>query len=611
MTFRKLYKPNFVIFIMVKIKKAREINFKYNLKVYWSFLKNYKFIFLFIMFTVIVSALTHLIEKLLFKRIVDDGTNFFDGAITKEIFVGILIFVSVVYSIIIAARAVFKWLHLHYINKLDANMVFDLKRRFFNHILILSHGFHTTHKTGSLISRLGRGASAIERINDFALFNTIPLIVNLLIVGISLIYFDIATSIVVFGVAVVFVVFSIYIQTIQKKAGVELNNAEDFEKANISDIFTNIDSIKYFGKELAIKRRYLRLNQTTREKDILYGGYYRWLDTGHTLILGIGTFLLLVFPIIRLLQGDLSIGTIVFIYTVYGNIFGPLFGFVHGVRGFYKSMTDFESLFQYAKIENDIKDKKNAEDLEIKGGAIEFKNIGFDYGERNMFRDFSLKINKNEKVALVGHSGCGKTTLVKLLYRFYDIKSGEILIDGKSIKDFKQESLRSELSIVPQECVLFDDTIYNNVKFSKLSAPDEEVRKAIKFAQLDKFIETLPKKEKTIVGERGVRLSGGEKQRVSIARALLADKKILVLDEATSSLDSKTEHEIQRDLERLMAGRTSIIIAHRLSTIMGADKIIVMDRGKIVQTGKHEELIRKQGIYRELWDLQKGGYIGQ
>jgi len=225
--------------------------------------------------------------------------------------------------------------------------------------------------------------------------------------------------------------------------------------------------------------------------------------------------------------------------------------------------------------------------------------------------NFNLSIKKNEKVALVGHSGCGKTTLVKLLYRLFDVNSGKILIDGKDIRDFKQESLRGELSIVPQEAILFDDTIYNNIRFSNPKASRKDVLRAMKFAQLDRFVQNLPKKENTIVGERGVKLSGGERQRVSIARALLANKKILVLDEATSSLDSMTEHEIQKDLFRLMEGRTSIIIAHRLSTIMQTDKIIVMENGKIVQIGKHKNLIRKRGPYRVLWELQKGGYIGE
>jgi ATP-binding cassette subfamily B protein len=272
-------------------------------------------------------------------------------------------------------------------------------------------------------------------------------------------------------------------------------------------------------------------------------------------------------------------------------------------------MADFESLFQYGKVDREVQDLPHSKKLKVRKGKIEFKNVTFKYHKRRIFRNFNLKIRKNTKIALVGHSGSGKSTLVKILYRLYNLERGQILIDDRDIKDYKQESLRSELSIVPQECVLFDDTIYNNIKFSKPTAKRKEVKKAIKFAQLDKIINTFPEKEKTIVGERGIKLSGGEKQRVSIARALLANKKILVLDEATSSLDSETEHEIQKDLEKLMRGRTSIIIAHRLSTIMNADKIIVLEKGKIVQEGKHNQLIRRKGVYKKLWSLQKGGYL--
>jgi ATP-binding cassette subfamily B protein len=272
-------------------------------------------------------------------------------------------------------------------------------------------------------------------------------------------------------------------------------------------------------------------------------------------------------------------------------------------------MADFQDLFEYGKIEPEIKDKPNAKECKIHEGIINFKKIDFSYGKRKIFDKFSLKINKNEKVALVGHSGSGKSTLVKLLYRLYDVNSGNILIDGKDIREFKHESLRNEMAIVPQECILFDDTVYNNIAFSRPEAKRGEVLKAIKFAQLDKIIKQFPKKENTIVGERGVKLSGGEKQRVSLARAILANKKILALDEATSSLDSQTEHEIQADLKELMKGRTTIVIAHRLSTIMNADKIVVMKHGKIVQIGRHNQLIRQPGEYSHLWNLQKGGYI--
>jgi len=430
-----------------------------------------------------------------------------------------------------------------------------------------------------------------------------------LVVGGSLLFFDKGSAIAVFITAVVFIIYSFIFQIKQQESNLEANLTEDVEKGNVSDIFTNIDSIKHFGKEDAIEKRYRGLSEKTKKAALRHWQYFRWLDSGHGIILGIGTFFLVYFPLIKFLDGELTLGTLAFIYTVFGNLMGPLFGFVHGIRGFYRSMADYEDLFKYGKIENEVKDNVNAKNLVIKEGRIEFKNVDFSYHKRKLFSNFNLVVDKDQKIALVGHSGSGKTTLVKLLYRLFDVDSGEILIDGKNIKDFKQESLRGELSIVPQECVLFDDTIYNNIAFSNPRATRDEVFKAMKFAQLDKVVRSFPKKEKTIVGERGVKLSGGEKQRVSIARAILANKKVLVLDEATSSLDSNTEHEIQKDLENLMKGRTSIIIAHRLSTIMKADAIVVMRQGKIVQMGKHNELLREKGPYKHLWNLQRGGYI--
>jgi ATP-binding cassette subfamily B protein len=419
-----------------------------------------------------------------------------------------------------------------------------------------------------------------------------------------------ASALTIAVVAVSFIIYSYILQNKQHPHRLASNRAEDAEKAMVGDIFTNINSVKYFGKEKLIGKRFDVKTVDTTKKLLKFWSYFRIMMLGQIAIVASGTLALLYFPLMKFLAGDITLGAIVFIYTVYGNLMGPMWGFVHGMQGFYRSMADFQDLFQYGRIEKEIKDKPDSKNIDIKKGEIEFKNINFCYNhKRKVFNKFSLKIPEDKKYALVGHSGCGKSTLVNLLYRFYDVDGGAILIDDEDIKDFKQESLRGEMAIVPQECVLFDDTIWNNVKFSNPLASEKEIRKAIRFAQLDRVIADMPKKEKTIVGERGVKLSGGEKQRVSIARALLANKKILVLDEATSSLDSETEHEIQKDLEKLMRGRTSIIIAHRLSTIMHADKIIVMKKGEIVQTGTHRQLINQQGEYKKLWNLQKGGYI--
>jgi len=492
---------------------------------------------------------------------------------------------------------------------LSGKMTADLKRRFFNHIINLSHSFHTTHKTGSLISRIIRGSGGIDRMNDVIIFNTAPLVFQLILVSGALIYFNLIPALVIFLTTVLFIYYSIYTQNKSKPSGAINHRTEDREKSEIADFLMNIDSIRYFAKEKKVQAKFKKLSENSKKTAIRYENFFSQLTAGQLFILGIGLFFLMYFPIMEFLEGALSIGDVVFIYTIYGNIAGPLWSFVHGTRQYYKAMIDFESLFQYTKIEQEVKDRPEAKKLKIREGEVEFKDLDFNYGKRKIFKKFNLKIPKNKKYALVGHSGCGKSTLVNLLYRLYDVDKGRVLIDNKDIRDFKQESLRNEMSIVPQECMLFDDTIYKNIAFSKPDATKREIIRAIKFAQLDKMIKDFPKKEKTIVGERGVKLSGGEKQRVSIARAILADKKILVLDEATSSLDSQTEHEIQADLAKLLQGRTSIIIAHRLSTIMHADKIVVMKKGKIVQIGNHNELIRQEGEYKKLWNLQKGGYI--
>lgn len=590
-------------------QKKEKINFSYNLKKYFKLLLNYHSIFFWTLAIIIIVEVSRLADKFIFKILIDNGTSFSGGELSTSFFIEILIWIALAYGVLKIIQIISDWFRVGLLIKMDSRMVKDIKQRYFNHIVSLDYDFHTSNKTGSLISRMNRGSGAVENMNDILIFNFIPLFVQLIIVGISFASFSIVPAIIIFLITVVFVSYSLFIQQIQQDSKIKHNRAKDIEKGNISDIFTNIDSIKYFGKENWIKKKFKEITEKTRIAAVKHGSYYKWFDTGQILILGIGTMVLIYFSIFDFLAGAITIGTIVFIYTVYGSVVGSMFGFVYGIRRFYRAMADFQDLFNYGKIRKKIKDSDNSKNIKIQNGKIEFRDVNFKYGQRQLFENFNLIIQKNKKVAFVGHSGSGKTSLIKLLYRFYDIDSGMILVDEKNIKDVRQESLRSEMAIVPQECVLFDDTIYSNIAFSKPSASREEVFNAIKFAQLDKVIDEFPNKEKTIVGERGVKLSGGEKQRVSIARAILANKKILVLDEATSSLDSQTEYEIQQDLEKLMKGRTSIIVAHRLSTIMKADVIIVLDKGKIIQHGTHQELIGKKGQYKKLWDLQKGGYI--
>ncbi len=589
--------------------KTEKINFKYNMKLYWEFLRKYKLMFIAVLFFVLLVESNHLVTQFLYKAIIDNGTLFASGELLASAFVSILLIIAGIYIGKTILAQLFNFLRIHLINRLDARLIQDIKIKFFNHLVGLHYGFHTTHKTGSLISKLTRAGGAVERMTDVLVFNFAPLILQTIVVATSLIYFSWIFAVIVLVIMIVFIIFSFIMQRIQETSNMAAIRAEDVEKANISDIFTNIESVKYYGKENRIKSFFSKITKETKEKALKNWDYYRWTDFGQGIIISIGSFVMMFFALRAFLAGDISIGTVVFVWGAYMVLIGPLFSFVHGLRNFYRAMADFDVLFEYNKIENKIKDKENARNLKIRKGEIEFENVDFSYGKRKIFSNFNLKIPADKKVAFVGHSGSGKTTLVKLLYRLHDVDSGSIRVDGQNVKDVKQESLRSEMAIVPQEAILFDDSIYNNIKFSNPRASRKQVLDAIKFAQLDKIIENFPLKEKTIVGERGVKLSGGEKQRVSIARAILADKRILVLDEATSALDSQTEFEIQQDLERLMQGRTSIIIAHRLSTVMKADKIVVLDKGRIAQVGTHRQLINQQGPYKKLWNLQKGGYI--
>ncbi len=594
----------------IEVSDKEVIDFRYNFKVYFGFLSKYKGVCVFLILLAFVIQTLDLALNYTFKLIVDHATQFLhhtdDGG-------GLNTFLPKAFGVILAipvARGWGRWQYLGSINRLESKLIADIKRHFFGHLLFLSHGFHSSHKTGSLISRLIRGSGSVETMTDVIIFQFVPVLFQLGLAGGSIFYFTRPVGFAVLATVTVYVAFSLTVTQRQQRANALYNNMSDIEKANISDVFTNIEPIKYFAKEGDVQGRFFELSEKTRELQLGFWDQYKWLEGGQLLLVGLGAFAVIALSLSSLLAGGMTVGTFVFVFATYGTLMQPLSGFIMGVRNMVRAIADFEDLFQYGKLENEIKDAPGARPLQLAKGGIEFKDVAFTYRKKPVLSGFTLRVPAHKRVAVVGPSGAGKTTLIRLLYRLYDVERGDIRLDGQRIRDVTQESLRDSLSMVPQECILFDDTIYNNIAFSNPQASREQVFKAIRFAQLEKFIESLPSREKTIVGERGVKLSGGEKQRVSIARALLADKKILILDEATSSLDSETEHEIQEGLRGLMRGRTCLMIAHRLSTIMGADIIVVLDKGKVAQKGSHKELIRKPGLYRKLWNLQKGGYIG-
>ena len=586
-----------------------KISFKKIIEKYLSFTKRYEILIILVIFLSVLGSLKGFLERYFLKIGINKGVDYLSNLISKEVLINWLILLLIFFIIITFLSAIFSFFEIKLLNKIEANMIYDIKTRFISHILKLDYKFFTGHKTGSLVSAIGRGAAAVERVTDALFFNFLGVFIELLIVFFSLLYLGKIFSFVMIFFTLIFISFSLVMQKRSNLLQDEANKQEDIEKGNVADNFTNVESIKYFGKENFVLNKIKELVAKTKEKQLKAWNVWSETTAGQILILSFWSLTILYLSFKKFIEGSINVGDLTFVYSTFLMFINPLFSLVYNVRNFMRGLVDFGELFSYEEITKEIKDKPNAKELKIKKGEIIFENVYFSYDNKKVFENFNLKIPPGKKVALVGHSGSGKTTLIKLLYRLYDIQKGSIKIDGVDIRNVKQESLRSAMSIVPQECILFDDTIYNNIKFSKPNASRKEVLNTIKFAKLDKFIASLPQKENTIVGERGIKLSGGEKQRVSIARALLANKKLLILDEATSSLDSETEHEIQEELKELMKNRTSIIIAHRLSTIMNADLIVVLKKGKIIQIGKHQDLINEEGEYKKLWALQKGGYI--
>ncbi|NJL44200.1 MAG: ABC transporter ATP-binding protein [Nitrosarchaeum sp.] len=428
-------------------KKKREIDYWYNLREYWGLLSKYKGKYVGVLLVVLLTEAAYVADNLLFKVIVDEATALEAGGLPGT-FVQVLLVVATVFATLALFRSFFKFVQLHLLNRLETDLIVDLKRRYFNHIAGLSHGFHVSNKTGSLISRLTRGGSAVERLTDVAVFNAAPLIFKLVVATSALMYFNVAAGLITVATIIAYVTFSLLVQNWQASDAVRSNDAEDAEKAKIADYFSNIDSIKYFGKEALIRRRFSALADRSRSAARAYWDWYRITDAGQALILSVGVFLLVWVSARSMLRGEISVGTLVFIYSSFGSLIGPLFGFLFGIRTFYQAMADLEVLFAYGKVEQEVKNLPSARNFDIRKGSIEYRNVTFSYGKRGVISGLNLRIQPRTKVALVGHSGCGKTTLVKLLYRLYDVQSGVVLVDGRDVRDYVQEHLRSQMSIV-------------------------------------------------------------------------------------------------------------------------------------------------------------------
>ena len=492
----------------------------------------------------------------------------------------------------------------------ESRVMADLVRTSFDYLLGHSYRFFTNNFSGSLVRKVNRLSQAFEHIVDQLQFNFIPLTVTVLGSIIVLFYRHAILGMILLIWLVIFLCFSFWVAYWKQKY--EIKRAEKDSEATgvLADALTNAVTIKLFSGYEHEKSLYHSVTEELRALRVFTWSINEWFDTVQGVFMIAIEFALMYFAISLWQQGVLTIGDFALIQRYLMAIFMQLRGLSRTLRRIYEGLADAAEMVDILKTPHEIQDNRTAPSLVVKEGAIEFREVDFSFHKIRKALDlFNLTIRAGEKVALVGPSGAGKTTVTKLLLRFYDIDRGEILIDSQNIACVSQESLWNQIALVPQEPILFHRTLKENLQYGRHNATDKEIVEATRQANCHEFISELPEGYETYVGERGVKLSGGERQRVAIARAILKNAPILVLDEATSSLDSESEALIQGALKKLMQGRTTIVIAHRLSTILSMDRIVVIDEGRVVAEGTHAELLLQDGMYKKLWEIQAGGFL--
>jgi ATP-binding cassette subfamily B protein len=488
------------------------------------------------------------------------------------------------------------------------NAVRQLNNRTFEHLHRLSLRFHLERRTGGLSRVIERATRGVELIIRMGILNVVPTALELaLVCGMLLYYFDWRYVAIMLATVALYMWFTFSASERRIAIRREMNDSDTEANTKAIDSLLNFETVKYFGNEELEARRFDASMARYEQAAIKTFRSLGVLNTGQALIFTIGMTACMLLAARGIVAGGHTIGEFVMINALLIQLYMPLnfMGMVY--REIKQGLVDLESMFALLDERPEIKDKPGAKPLVIGEGEIRFDNVTFAYeaGRRQVLKSVSFDVPAGKMVAIVGPSGAGKSTIGRILFRFYDIEAGRVTIDGQDIRDVTQKSLRQAIGVVPQDSVLFNDTIFYNIKYGRPEASDEEVYAAARLAQIDAFIRTLPLGYKTMVGERGLKLSGGEKQRVAIARTILKGPPILVLDEATSALDSHTEKEIQDALDQVARNRTSLVIAHRLSTIVHADNILVLDKGRVVEQGTHSALMAEAGLYASLWTRQR------
>jgi len=487
------------------------------------------------------------------------------------------------------------------------NAVRQIANRTFRHLHELSLRFHLERRTGGLSRVIERGTKAIELIIRLAVLNSVPTLIELVFMSLILAhYFGWNFVAIIFVTVVLYVWFTVKASEWRIAIRRELNDADTEANTHAVDSLLNYETVKYFGNEKHESRRFDRSMERYEDASIRTYTSLAALNIGQTVIFTASLTLIMLLSARGVVQGKYTIGEFVMVNALMLQLYQPLYFMGMVYREIKQGLVDIEAMFALIDQEPDIVDEPDAKELAVASGDIRFENVSFAYEkERGILKDVSFEVPPGKMVAIVGPSGAGKSTISRLLFRFYDVSAGRVTIDGQDIRTVSQDSLRRAIGMVPQDTVLFNDTIAYNIRYGWPEASDEEVREAARLAQIDGFIMKLPQGYDAMVGERGLKLSGGEKQRVAIARTILKGPPILMLDEATSALDSYTEKEIQGALESVALNRTTLVIAHRLSTVVHADNIVVLDEGHVVEQGTHAELLAKRGLYAGLWERQR------
>ena len=562
----------------------------------------------------LLAKLTNVAVPLVFKDIIDTFTlpaaNKMEQAMLL-VPLGLL----AAYGALRFSTALFTELREIFFARVTQRAVRTITLQVFEHLHALSLRFHLDRQTGGLTRDIERGTRSIGSLISYTLYSILPTLVEIaLVLGILAFRYDRDFTLITVSTLTIYVIFTIIVTNWRTVLRREVNELDSAANVRAVDSLINFETVKYFNNERWEHDRYDEQMQKWEAAQVRSQISLSWLNLGQSLIIASGVSLMMWRAAIGVAAGNMTVGDIVLVNAFLIQLYMPLNHLGVLYREIRQSLTDIERMFSLLGKNREIQDAPDARPLFANGESgpceIEFAHVGFAYeANRQILFDVDFRVGAGKTVAVVGHSGSGKSTLARLLFRFYDTSAGAVKINGSDLRALQQTSVRAAIGIVPQDTVLFNDTIFYNIQYGRPTAPREEVIAAAKAAHIHDFIEKLPDGYNTRVGERGLKLSGGEKQRVAIARALLKNPPILIFDEATSALDSKTEKAIQAELEQVALGRTTLIIAHRLSTVMNADEILVLDAGHIVERGAHRALLERNGLYAQMWALQQQEHL--